>query len=161
MARAGAFDGIDAAMMVHPAGVDVAESKWVGLRQVDVVYHGLAAHAAATPFMGRYARNLADRGRAVVQVGPVPSGSTDMGNVSVRLPSIHPKIAIAPRSVSLHSAEFARWAGLERGDAGAVDGAIALARTAADFLADEALRAGARAEFEAAGGVVDVPALDR
>ena len=35
------------------------------------------------------------------------SGSTDMGNVSKLLPSIHPMISIAPPRVALHTQEFA------------------------------------------------------
>src|SRR5690606_34052938 len=46
---------IDAAMMVHPFGLDIADHPWLGVRQVDVVFHGAAAHAAMMPFMVRNA----------------------------------------------------------------------------------------------------------
>src|SRR5690606_39598698 len=49
LARAGAFDGVDAALMVHPAGVDLATMPSLALGEVDVVYHGRAAHASAMP----------------------------------------------------------------------------------------------------------------
>ena len=39
------------------------------------------------------------------------------------------------------------------------DGMFGLAATAADFLADDALAEAVRADFEASGGLVDVPAL--
>src|SRR5690606_18885132 len=55
IAQAGGFDAIDAAMMVHPFGLDIADHPWLGVRQVDVVFHGAAAHAAMMPFMGRNA----------------------------------------------------------------------------------------------------------
>ena len=40
-----------------------------------------------------------------------------------------------------------------------VDGALGLALTAVDYLGDEGLRTAAHAEFEAAGGALDVPAF--
>jgi len=52
MARKGAFDGVDAAMMVHPAGVDLAEMHVLAITQVEVEYRGRAAHAAAFPHRG-------------------------------------------------------------------------------------------------------------
>jgi metal-dependent amidase/aminoacylase/carboxypeptidase family protein len=109
----------------------------------------------------RYVGALRARGRPIRTVAPVPSGSTDMGNVSVRVPSIHPKIAIGPATISSHSHEFARWAVSAEADTAVVDGAIGLATCAADFLADARLRELVRAEFERTGGVVDVVALDR
>ncbi len=39
---------------------------------------------------------------------PGYAGSTDMGNVSHRVPSIHPMLAVAPMNVIIHNAEFAR-----------------------------------------------------
>jgi hypothetical protein len=55
-----------------------------------------------------------------------------MGNVSKRLPSIHPMIAVAPRGVPIHTAEFAEHARGPAGDRAAVDGAVLLAATAID-----------------------------
>ena len=52
MARRGAFEGVDAAMMVHPAGVDLAEMHVLAITQVEVNYRGKAAHAAAFPHRG-------------------------------------------------------------------------------------------------------------
>jgi amidohydrolase len=264
MARAGAFDQVDAALMLHPAGFEVAEHPWIGVRTVDVVYQGLTAHAAAMPFLGRnaldavvnayngiaqlrqhmlpsdrvhgiitdggqkpnivpergaasfylrsaepetlrelcdrarvifeaaatatgtqgeitwdpvpvylpvrnsrplsarYAVNLHQRGRTVYPLGVIPShltGSTDLGNVSVRVPAIHPTIKIAPPGVSIHNPEFARYAASPDADKACVDGAIGLALTAADFLTDEGLRTAADTAFQEAGGVVDLEAL--
>ncbi|MEU3270278.1 amidohydrolase [Saccharomonospora sp. NPDC006951] len=102
----------------------------------------------------RYAVNLAGRRRVLpVSARPVDEvASTDMGNVSLYVPSIHPIIAIAPRGVANHTAEFATYAGEEPGARAVSDGALGLAATAADFLYDEALRADARAEFDRDGG---------
>ena len=63
-----------------------------------------------------------------------------MGNVSHRVPSIHPMIAAAPPHCTIHNAAFADYAGGEMGDAAALDGAKALAMTAIDYLSDAALR---------------------
>ena len=74
--------------------------------------------------------------------------STDMGNVSQMVPSIHPMIALAPPDVPLHSAEFARWAASEEGDRAVLDGAKAMAMTVLDLW----LSGGAVAEVRAAFG---------
>ncbi|MDP8970837.1 MAG: M20 family metallopeptidase [Actinomycetota bacterium] len=264
IARAGGFEEVDAVVMVHPAGFETAAQPWLGVRQVNVTYHGLSAHAAAMPFLGRnaldavvaaylgigqlrqhilptdrvhgiitdggqkpnivperaaatfylrsaeprtlaelceragavfeaaaastgtdvdidwdpcpvylpvrhnhtlagrYAQNMTERGRRVLPPGLVPgelTGSTDLGNVSVRVPAIHPTLAIAPPAVSIHSPEFARWAASEEGDRGTVDGAIGLALTAVDFLGDAELREAVAAEFQSAGGRTDPATL--
>ena len=264
IARAGGFDDIDAVVMLHPFGVDVAEHDWLGRRIVDVTYHGLSAHAASMAHVGRnaldaivnaytgfaqlrqhmlpgdrvhgiitdggqmpnivperaagsfylrsvdtnalaelseraaaifeaaalatgtraeinwdpfpaylpvrnnhalaarYAANLALRNRKVLPHGVLPpqmAGSTDLGNVSVRVPSIHPLLAIAPPTVTIHNPEFAKWSVSELADTGTVDGALGLALTAVDYLTDARLRDDVNREFAEAGGVLDVMAL--
>ncbi len=52
MAQQGAFDGVDAAMMVHPAGIDLITMPCIAISEVVVTYHGLAAHASAMPHAG-------------------------------------------------------------------------------------------------------------
>ena len=52
MARQNAFDGLDAAMMVHPAGVDLITMPSLAVNEVRVTYTGKAAHASAMPFAG-------------------------------------------------------------------------------------------------------------
>src|SRR5699024_3096095 len=47
MARAGAFDGLDAAIMVHGYGYDCADQVWLGRRLLRVTFSGIAAHASA------------------------------------------------------------------------------------------------------------------
>ena len=59
MARAGAFDGVDAAMMVHPAGVDLARMDVIAVQELTATYTGEAAHAAAFPHQGRNALDAA------------------------------------------------------------------------------------------------------
>lgn len=52
MAQAGAFTEIDAAMMVHPAGMDLAAMHVLAFTQLEVEYRGRAAHASAFPHRG-------------------------------------------------------------------------------------------------------------
>jgi len=253
MAQEGAFDNLDAAMMVHPAGVDLVTMPCICVSEVSVAYHGRSAHASAMPHMGlnaldalitayqaiaqlrqhikpterihgiikkggsapnivpdetsalfyvraasaedlaplkkrvqacfeagalasgctvdvkwakadyldlktsmpiaeAYEENARSLGRSFFPLSKMPSGSagsTDMGNVSHRVPSIHPMIASAPPHVVIHNPEFARWAASELGDKACIDGAKALAMTAIDFLTNADMRAQAKADFEA------------
>lgn len=52
MARAGAFDGVDAAMMIHPAGIDLTAMHVLAVSQIEVEYTGRASHASAFPHRG-------------------------------------------------------------------------------------------------------------
>lgn len=249
MARAGAFEGIDAALMIHPAAVNLDAMPVIGVAEVRVVYHGRAAHASAQPHEGINALDalvlaylaignlrqhiragerihgiITDGGTApnivperaagyffvraatakalealkarvlgcfeagasatgcelevhwdaidyldLLSNGPLAArfqqhaealgrtfgapedfggaGSTDMGNVSHRVPAIHPLLACAPAGIPLHHPDFARWAASDLGDRAALDGARALALTAADFLLDPELRRRVREDF--------------
>ncbi len=253
MAERGALAGVDAAMMVHPAGADLLSMDAIAIQQLWVDYHGEAAHAAASPHQGRnaldaavlgyvnvaalrqhirpterihgiftragdkanivpehtsaqwyvrsptregleplkartlacleagagaagcrmehrwkdpvydnmidngpmlesYRRNAARTGRDLGDPKVVPGvvGSTDMGNVSHLVPSIHPMIKVSPAHVSIHSQEFVRHAASATADAAVLDGAKALAMTVIDlWLRSEVLDA-ARADFVAA-----------
>ena len=262
MARDGAFEGLDAAVMAHPYGYDLADQTWLGRRTLTVEFHGHTAHASAQPYMGRNALDAAnlmyqgiglmrqqtpptDRIHAVIREGgdrasvipdrarmdlyvrsqrpetlkdlsrrvedvargaalmagvgvsvrwdehppslpvrtnealtgrwveaqrrrgrdPLPHGvvspslaaSTDFGNISYRIPGIHPVIRIAPPEVALHTREFAACAVSADARAAAADGAYGLAATVLDALHDRALAAAAVEEFRAAGGPIDVP----
>lgn len=55
MARNGAFRGLDAAMMVHPADVDITSMRAIAIHECCAHFHGSEAHAAAAPHMGRNA----------------------------------------------------------------------------------------------------------
>ena len=253
LARAGAFEGVDAAMMIHPANVDLVTMPCIAISEVEVTYFGRAAHASAMPYRGlnaldavvtayqsiaqlrqhirqterihgiitdgglaanivpergacrfyvraadvhelaalkkrvqacfeaaalatgctvktgwgavdyldlktnwpmaeAIAKNIESLGRELVPVGSIPpgfAGSTDMGNISHRVPSIHPMLAVAPANVIIHNAEFARWAASEKGDAAVIDGAKSLAWTALDLMGDPALLERTRADFAA------------
>lgn len=53
--QAGALDGYDAAVMVHPGNRDVAAGPSAAKRQVVATFTGRTAHAAANPHLGRNA----------------------------------------------------------------------------------------------------------
>ena len=83
--------------------------------------------------------------------GQAGYGSTDCGNVSQRLPTIHPYIRISPDGVPGHSREFAQWARSPLARAGMVAGAKALALTALDLLATPETLVRARQDFSREG----------
>ena len=98
----------------------------------------------------RFGAALSALGRPAPEVDPsAGAGSTDMGDVSHAVPSIHPYLAICDQGHALcHQHAFAACARSERGYAAACVAAKALARTAADLLEDPALLVAVRAEFE-------------
>lgn len=49
---AGGFDGLDAAIMAHPGNRNRIYGSGLGLRHVEVTYHGVAAHASVAPHRG-------------------------------------------------------------------------------------------------------------
>ncbi len=90
----------------------------------------------------RTGRHLADPSVAANVVG-----STDMGNVSYVVPSIHPMLAVAPAGVSIHTPEFTAFARGEEGDRAVLDGARAMAMTVADLWLDPSRVEAAKASF--------------
>lgn len=77
-------------------------------------------------------------------------GSTDMGNVSQAVPAIHAYITIADDDVKGHTPAFRAAAISERGHAGLIKAAKAMAMTAVELLTNPDLAAQARREFETA-----------
>jgi len=250
MVRKGAFKDVDAVMMVHPAGLNTAATKFLACQTLEVEFFGKPAHAAARPevginaleamlmsyaainslrqhikdtarihgiitdggeaanivpahtaghfivraaedsyldelkervlncFMGaatatgaklkykwgeaRYAplrnnftlarmfrKNLQSLGRRVHLVDPrIGIGSSDIGNVSRVVPSIHPLIAIASARAVTHSPQFAETAASEAGMRGLIDAAKALAMTVVDLVAEPAMLVKAKKELE-------------
>jgi amidohydrolase len=55
MIEDGLFDGLDAALLFHPCDRNHVASIALASEDVDVVFHGLQAHAAADPWRGRNA----------------------------------------------------------------------------------------------------------
>ena len=109
--------------------------------------------------LGRFANNIADRDRIQADMDERPDfvGSTDMGNISHHVPSIHPMLAVAPRGVAIHTPEFAGFAAGPEGDRAVIDGAIGMARTAVDLWSDAALLANVRDEFSTRSRLTEAP----
>lgn len=251
MARNGALDGVDLAMMVHPADADLLTIDAIALQQLLVEYTGQESHAAAAPHKGRNALDAAVLGymgvatlrqhilptervhgiflksgekpnivpreastewyvrsdnvttlaalkprvlasleagahacgcsvthewigtayadmvtnnaiaaRYVINSQPLGRtvtdprhgghrvvGSTDMGNVSHLVPSIHPMIASAPLGTSIHTAQFASFARSSMADLAVLDGAKAMAMTAIDYWTSTDLQEAVSTEF--------------
>jgi amidohydrolase len=105
-------------------------------------------HTIAT----RVASHLARLGETMVE--PVlrgGTGSSDIGNVSLVLPAIHPYLKIAERGTPGHSHAMAAAAGSPEAQRGMLRMAEALAATGADLLADKELLTAVRAEFDTSG----------
>jgi amidohydrolase len=240
----GAFDGVHAAMMVHPAPTDVAEPPVIAVRHFDVKYTGKEAHASSYPEQGInaadaltiaqtaigllrqhirptdrihgivtkggeapnivpahtsakyyvrartldelkeicdkvdrcfeagalatgcelqiidveapyaemrhdseiaavYQKNAEALGRTFRDFGPLLqrwAGSTDMGNISLAMPAIHPMIGINSWPASNHQPEFTEYCATENADLAVLDGALAMAWTALDLASADGLR---------------------
>jgi len=95
-----------------------------------------------------FRQNMQSLGRRVLLSDPSKAfGSTDMGNVSQIVPSIHPNVAIAPKEVVAHSPEFAAAAASEAGIQGMLDAAKALAMTVVDLVANPEIAVRVKREF--------------
>jgi amidohydrolase len=115
---------------------------WQDVTYADMIDNG--------PMVQSYVDNAARIGRTVVdprQVGRAVVGSTDMGNISYLVPSIHPMIKVAEDGVAIHTLDFAEWARSDMGDKAVLDGAKAMAMTVIDLWTSESLRAAVAAEF--------------
>lgn len=85
-----------------------------------------------------YQRNAETLGRQFIDA-PM-AGSTDMGNVSLAMPAIHPMIGINSLPAANHQPEFAAHCATPDADRALLDGALAMAWTAIDAATDDALR---------------------
>jgi len=91
-----------------------------------------------------YRRNAEALGRSFPDLGVLldrAAASTDMGNVSHALPSIHPLIGIGSLPAVNHQPEFAAHCVTDAADRALLDGGLALAWTAVDAAADDAFSA--------------------
>ena len=244
MLQRGAFDGVHAAMMVHPAPMEMDHFPCLAVAHVDVRYTGKEAHASAFPELGInaadaitvaqvgvgllrqhirqtdrihgivthggeapnvvpahttskwyirsrtlaelaeleprvracfeagalatgctleveeksppyseftddlemrgiYRRNAEELGRTFPELGPLAdkiAGSTDMANISLALPTIHPMLGLGTFPVSNHQPEFAAFCATETADKALVDGATAMAWTCIDMATDDSVR---------------------
>jgi len=90
-----------------------------------------------------YRRNSEALGRPFPNLGEWetrPTASTDMGNVSLALPSIHPMIGINSLPAVNHQPEFAAHCITADADKALADGALAMAWTCIDLATDSEMR---------------------
>lgn len=120
--------------------------------RIDQVRHTYSEMIDNPVLVDLYVEIAAKRGRRVAVPDPNRRvvGSTDMGNVSQVVPSIHPMIQVAPAGVAIHTSEFAEAARSGQADLAVVDGAWILGSLAARCWADPGLVASARQAFDEA-----------
>ena len=103
------------------------------------------SHMVSDPdLLAHYRREAEGLGRSFDlddEGAPLPTISTDMANVSLVVPSIHPLLRIETHGAVNHQPEFTAACITPSADTAIVDGARALARTAIDAATDEPLRA--------------------
>jgi amidohydrolase len=116
------------------------EYKWADIR-----YATMRNNSTLTEL---FSQNMQSLGRDVISPRPDRlQGSTDMGNVSHLIPSIHAIIDIASDR-SFHTPEFALAARSEEGNRSIIDGAKALAMTFVDLVTDDTNLSKVRYEFQ-------------
>jgi amidohydrolase len=117
---------------------------------VEVVFSGGSSTMKDnTVLRDRFVANLAAYGFEDTPVDLEHLGSSDMGNVSQALPTIHPYIAICDRGVPGHSILFRDAAASPRADEVTLIAATVVAQTAYELFSDPALMAAAWSEFRA------------
>jgi amidohydrolase len=102
--------------------------------QMESDYDVLAHYRSAAEAIGRNF-DLDDQGVTK------PTCSTDMANVSLVVPTIHPLLGIATNGAVNHQPEFTAACITESADRAVIDGAVALAHAAIGVAQDEKLRA--------------------
>jgi amidohydrolase len=96
-----------------------------------------------------YKNNMELLGRKMeMDEGGTSFGSTDMGNVSQIIPSIHPTVQIVSPGIAVHSREFAAAAISEDGNKGLLDAAKAMAMTVSDIIGNPETLEDIKDEFE-------------
>ena len=102
-----------------------------------------AEHRSDMEIARLYQRNAEALGRVFPERGPAierAAGSTDMGNVSLALPSIHPFIGIDSLPAVNHQPEFTAHCVTQAADKALIDGALSMAWTAIDMATDAKIR---------------------
>lgn len=105
----------------------------------EVVFSGGSSTMLHNRTLGeRFAAQMAAHGLADAPPGPTP-GSSDLGNVSQILPTIHPHIAICETEVPWHSVGFREAALTDRADEVTLLAGILVAETAIELFCDPRL----------------------
>ncbi|GGW14234.1 amidohydrolase [Streptomyces capoamus] len=133
-----ALDELAAQLRTAAEGVALATGTEVTVERASVRYEHFRDSSVLSE---RFAGHLDRAG--ITLTPPVPGvylGSSDIGNVSGRVPAIHPFVAIMDADGSDHTPEFAVAAASERARGVLLAVVEALACTAADVLRDAELR---------------------
>ena len=108
--------------------------------QIEWVNEPYAEVLDNTPILDAYMKNSELIGRVVkAPIGDGVVGSTDLGNVSHVVPSIHPMVKVAPEGTAIHTIDFEKCAKSEEADKGLLDSAKAMAMTVIDCWYDPSL----------------------
>lgn len=95
-----------------------------------------------TAMAALYQANAESLGREFPQLDePLRIGSTDMANVSLTRPTIHPMVGIDCGDAVNHQPEFTAWCATPSADKATVDGGLAMAWTGIDIALDPQQRA--------------------
>lgn len=134
----------------HACGC-TSRHEWIGTPYADMVTNNAlsASYSANALLLGRTVTDPRVSGHRVV-------GSTDMGNVSHLVPSIHPMISSAPVGSSIHTKDFARHSISQMADQAVIDGAKAMAMTAIDFWTSQDRQRAIAEEFRNTNASKDV-----
>jgi amidohydrolase len=104
-----------------------------------------------TPLAGAYRANAEAVGRTFVDMTIDSTGSSDMGNVSQVLPSIHPMFGVGAMAFN-HTPAFTSVCATDAAHASMVQVAQALAMTGVDVVLDPDLLQRVKDEFASGGG---------
>jgi amidohydrolase len=118
----------------------LATGATVAFEQISPDYSHLESDA---PLLAAYRANAEALGRRFTlddDGAPLPTFSTDMANVSLAVPTIHPLVGVEAHGAVNHQHAFAAACVTPSGDAAVHDGALALAWTAIDAATDPRLR---------------------
>jgi amidohydrolase len=91
--------------------------------------------------MALYRRNAIELGRQPLEdASSFPPASTDMANISLAMPAIHPLLGLGSFPAVNHQPEFTAFCATSVADQAAIDGAVGMAWTVIDAAADETLK---------------------
>ncbi len=87
------------------------------------------------PMCAAFKENMAELGEEMIWANPTGMyGSSDIGNVSIKIPAIHDYLWIAPAGVNSHNLEYTEHSASPRADEICIKAAKGLAMTAIDIL---------------------------
>jgi len=125
----------------------LATGATLAIEEVGLPYSHMVSDDRLLASYRRHAESLGRSFGADDSGEPVPTISTDMANVSLQVPSIHPLIGIDAGGSVNHQHSFAAACATPSADLAVIDGAIALAWTGIDVAVDGELRAGLGADL--------------